>query len=261
MKKENISAIITEIERFSVHDGPGIRTVIFLKGCPLKCAWCHNPECISFEKQTLIYKEKCIGCGKCADGCFAGARVECGREMSTYDVMIEVLADRSYYGELGGVTISGGEPLAHRDFTSALIDACHAENIRVGIETSLYRFDEEILSKADLIMADMKIFENELHKKWVGIGNDEIKKNLHIADELGKPIIIRTPIVPCINDTVENVSKTAEFLRGLKNVVKYELLPYHPLGVSKAEALGIEMKEFEAPSKEHMEELKKYAYI
>ncbi|MBQ1245707.1 MAG: glycyl-radical enzyme activating protein [Clostridia bacterium] len=261
MMENKLTALITEIERFSVHDGPGIRTTVFLKGCPLHCVWCHNPECISFEPQMLHYPEKCIGCGKCDEGCYAGARVLCGREMTVEDIMSEILADKPYYGEQGGVTISGGEPLAHREFTMALIEACHREGIHVGVESSLYRFDEEILSSLDLIMADLKIFDDDKHKKYVGIGNEAIKQNLRRADALGIPMIIRTPIVPGINDTVENISATAEFLRTLKNVTAYELLPYHPLGISKATALGIEMQEFTVPTSTQMEELKKYAHL
>lgn len=259
MSEKKISALITEIERFSVHDGPGIRTAVFLKGCPLHCAWCHNPECISFEQQTMLYPEKCIGCGKCAEGCYAGARVVCGKDMTVDEVMVEILADKVYYGERGGVTISGGEPLAHREFTMALIEACHKEGIHVGVETSMYRFDEELLGSLDLIMADMKIFDAALHKRYVGIGNEEIKENLRKANALGIPMIIRTPIVPGVNDTQDNVSQTAAFLRELENVTAYELLPYHPLGISKATALGMEMQEFSIPSSKQMEELKQYA--
>ena len=261
MMENKLTALITEIERFSVHDGPGIRTTVFLKGCPLHCVWCHNPECISFEPQMLYYPEKCIDCGKCDEGCYAGARVLCGREMTVEDIMSEILADKPYYGEQGGVTISGGEPLAHREFTMALIEACHREGIHVGVESSLYRFDEELLSSLDLIMADLKIFDDDKHKTYVGIGNEDIKQNLRRADTLGIPMIIRTPIVPGINDTVENISATAEFLRTLKNVTAYELLPYHPLGISKATALGIEMQEFTVPTSTQMEELKKYAHL
>lgn len=257
--KDKTRVLVTEIERFSVHDGPGIRTVVFLKGCPLNCAWCHNPECISFDRQTLLYKEKCIGCGKCADGCYSGARVECGKEMTVEEVMAEILEDRSYYGEKGGVTISGGEPLAHREFTLALIKACRKEKIHVGIETSLYRYDEEILGSIDLIMADLKIFDSSLHKKWVGIENQEIKENFRRTNTLGIPMIVRTTIVPGINDTAENVSQTASFLRTLENVIAYELLPYHAMGVSKAIALGQEMWEFSTPTIKQMEELKRYA--
>ena len=259
MNEQKITALITEIERFSVHDGPGIRTAVFLKGCPLSCAWCHNPECISFKHEVMIYPEKCIRCGKCAEGCYAGAKVMCGREMTVDEVMTEVLADRAYYGDQGGLTISGGEPLAHREFTMSLIEACHSESIHVGVETSMYRFDGELLASLDLIMADMKIFDNETHKKYVGIGNEEIKENLRRANELGVPMIIRTPIIPGINDTVENVSQTAAFLRTLDNVIAYELLPYHPLGISKAVALGLDMQEFTTPSQQQMEELRKYA--
>jgi len=139
-----MTALVTEIQRFSIHDGPGIRTTVFLKGCPLNCAWCHNPECISFDKEEFFYPEKCIGCGKCNEGCFAGARVPCGKEMTPEEVLREVLEDKAYYGKEGGLTVSGGEPLAHRDFTLSLIRLAKDAGIGVGVETTLYRFDREI---------------------------------------------------------------------------------------------------------------------
>ena len=114
--------IVADIQRNSIHDGPGIRTTVFLKGCPLNCAWCHNPECISFTPQIMYYPEKCIGCGYCEKGCFSGARVMCGKEMNLQEVMNEILLDKDYYGEDGGVTISGGEPFAQRSFLNELID-------------------------------------------------------------------------------------------------------------------------------------------
>lgn len=254
-------ALITEIERYSIHDGPGIRTVVFLKGCPLRCAWCHNPECISFETQELYYPEKCIGCGKCAEGCYSGARVVCGSLMSTDEVLEEVLRDRLYYGDDGGVTVSGGEPLARRDFTLELLRACRAEGIGTAMESSMYRYDAEILSELDVLMTDIKIFDCDTHKKYTGIGNTEILENIKAADSAGIRMIIRTPVMAGVNDSLENIRATAAFVRGLRNAVKYELLPYHPLGLSKATALGAEMQRFEAPSKERMEELKKYADI
>lgn len=254
-------ALITEIERYSIHDGPGIRTVVFLKGCPLHCAWCHNPECISFEKQELYYAEKCIGCGRCAEGCYSGARVVCGSPMSTDEVLDEVLRDRLYYGDNGGVTISGGEPLARRDFTLELLRACRAEGVGTAMESSMYRYDGEILSELDVLMTDIKIFNSDAHKKYTGIGNTEILENIRAADKAGVRMIIRTPVMVGVNDSLENIGATADFVRGLRNAVKYELLPYHPLGLSKATALGIEMQRFEAPSKERMEELKKYADV
>ena len=194
-------------------------------------------------------------------GCYSGARTECGREMSVSEVMADILADKLYYRTSGGVTLSGGEPLAHREFALALIKACREEKIHTGIETSLYRFDHNLLSSCDLIMADLKIFDDALHKKWTGIGNDEIKKNLKRADALNLPIIVRTPILPGINNTEENIRKTAGFLRELKNIQAYELLPYHPLGLSKAAALGLEMQKFPIPTSQEMEELKRYAEL
>lgn len=256
-----MKTLVTEIERFSTHDGPGIRTVVFLKGCPLHCAWCHNPECISFEKETLFYPEKCIHCGKCDEGCYAGARVPCGRELTPEEVLDEVLQDRDYYGAEGGVTVSGGEPLAHPDFTRRLLTLCRENGVRTGIETSLYRFDREILSLCDVLMTDIKIFDPNLHREYTGIGNAEILANIREADALQIPMIVRTPIVPGVNDTAENIAETAAFLRGCSNVIRYELLPYHPLGLSKAEALGKPMKRFEVPEKEKMERLKDYAVL
>lgn len=252
-------ALVTEIQRFSIHDGPGIRTTVFLKGCPLRCAWCHNPECISFEIQEMRYPDKCIGCGRCAEGCYSGARVSCGRLMSTDEVLAEVLRDSVYYGKDGGVTVSGGEPLAHREFTLELLRACRENGIGAAMESSMYRFDQEILSELDVLMTDIKVFDNSTHIKYTGIPNVEILENIRKADEMGIPMIVRTPVVVGINDSTENIRLTADFLRTLKNVLKYELLPYHPLGAQKARALGIEYAEFDVPSKKHMEELSVYA--
>ena len=148
--------IVADIQRASIHDGPGMRTTVFLKGCPLRCAWCHNPECTSYKPQYMYYHERCIGCGKCEEGCFSGARVICGKEMTVEDVMKEVLLDRTYYAEEGGVTFSGGEPLAQKEFLSALIDACREKHIHCAVETSLIYYDEDIFKKLDLVMADLK---------------------------------------------------------------------------------------------------------
>lgn len=256
-----MDTLVTEIERFSTHDGPGIRTVVFLKGCPLNCRWCHNPECISFGEEEMYYPEKCIGCGKCAEGCYSGARVKCGRRMLPEDVMNEVLEDREYYGENGGVTVSGGEPLAHREFTLQLLRLAGKNGISRGLETSMYRYDGEILGEVDYLMADIKIFDTGLHRQYTGTGNEDILGNIEKADGLGIPIEIRTPVIPGVNDTAENIMSTADFLRKLKNIRKYVLLPYHPLGVTKAKALGREVSVFETPSGEKMEELRKYAQL
>ncbi|MBE6546738.1 MAG: glycyl-radical enzyme activating protein [Ruminococcaceae bacterium] len=254
-----IKGLVADIERFSTHDGPGIRTVVFLKGCPLRCAWCHNPECISYEPQELFYPERCIGCGKCAEGCYSGARVMCGREMCAEEVMEEVLRDRAYYGQIGGVTVSGGEPLAQPAFTRELIEACRREGISVAIESSMIRYDEELLSGIDLLMADIKVMDDGLHRTYTGVSNRRILENLRRADALGVPMLIRTPIIPGVNDTQKNIAETADFLRTLRHLRGYELLPYHPLGQSKAEALGLCRPAFSVPTKEKMEELRTYA--
>ncbi|MBQ7841243.1 MAG: radical SAM protein [Lachnospiraceae bacterium] len=253
-----INGIVADIQRASVHDGPGIRTTVFLKGCPLHCAWCHNPECIDFRPQVMYYPEKCIGCGLCDKGCFSGARVICGKEMSVQDVLKEVLLDRDYYGTEGGITISGGEPLAQRQFVNALIDACKKENIRCAMETSLIFYDEETFKKLDLVMADLKIWDNELHKKYTGVENVKIKEHFRRLNGLGIPIIARTPVISEIDQQIAQISK---FLSELENVKKYELLPYHPLGESKREALGMTAENFTIPSAEYMKELEKYVFV
>ena len=253
-----ISGIVADIQRASVHDGPGIRTTVFLKGCPLHCAWCHNPECIDFKPQTMYYPEKCIGCGLCNQGCFSGAKVICGKEMTVEEVVKQVLLDKDYYGTDGGVTISGGEPFAQRAFLSALIDACKAEGIHCAVETSLIYFDTEIFRKIDLVMADLKIWDDEIHKKYTGVSNYAIKENFRKLSELGIPVIARTPVIPEISQEIDRIS---EFLKNLDNVEKYELLPYHPLGGAKREALGIELDGFSIPSKEFMKELEKYVFV
>ena len=253
-----IKGIVADIQRASVHDGPGIRTTVFLKGCPLHCAWCHNPECIEYKPQTMYYPEKCIGCGLCEEGCFSGARVICGREMTVEEVLKQVLLDKEYYGDEGGVTFSGGEPLAQREFLNALIDACKEQGIHCAIETSLIYFDAEIFGKVDLVMADLKIWDDELHRKYAGVGNEKIKEHFRKLNKMAVLIIARTPVIPEITQEIDKIS---EFLQKLDKVEKYELLPYHPLGDAKREALGIETDGFTIPSKEYMKELEKYVFI
>ena len=188
--------IVTDIQRASVHDGPGLRTTVFFKGCPLNCKWCHNPECISFEKQILQYPEKCIGCGMCDKGCFSGAKVLCGKEMTPKEILKEILLDKPYYASDGGVTFSGGEPFAQREVLEETIDLAKENGINCAVETSLVYFDERIFSKLDLVMADLKIWDDGLHKKYTGVSNKVIIENFKKLNSLGVPIIARTPIVP-----------------------------------------------------------------
>ncbi len=257
----NLKAIITEIERSSFEDGPGLRTVVFFKGCPLDCKWCHNPECIPPEPQMMFYPEKCIGCGLCEKGCFAGAKVLCGKEMTDDEIFQQILLDKDYYSKGGGVTFSGGEPLMQPQMLKSLIKKCKNAGIRTAIETSLCIFDSEILSEIDFVMADFKVFDNKKHIEYVGIDNKIIKENFKKLDALNVPFLVRTPIIPGVNDTVEEISAITEFLKQFKNVVGYELLPYHPLGVTKQKALGLPITEFSIPTNSQMEVLKKYADI
>ena len=250
--------IVTDIQRSSVHDGPGLRTTVFFKGCPLKCRWCHNPECISFEKQILQYPEKCIGCGMCDKGCFSGAKVVCGKEMTAQEILKEILADKAYYGNDGGVTFSGGEPFAQREVLEETIDLAKENGINCAVETSLVYFDERIFTKLDLVMADLKIWDDVLHIEYTGVSNEVIIENFRKLDELGIPIIARTPVIPEIEQGIDKIS---QFLKGLENVKQYELLPYHPLGEAKRTAIGLEKTHFSVPSKEYMKELEQYVFI
>ncbi len=255
------TALITEIVRASFVDGPGMRTVVFFKGCPLSCVWCHNPECINPQQQMLFYPEKCIACNMCEKGCFSGAKVICGDEMTANQIFSQIVADKKSYGKEGGVTFSGGEPLIHPDMLIELISLCKKSGIATAIETSLYIYNENILSNLDLVMADFKIWDSDKHKKYTGVDNAIIKENFERLDKLGVPFIVRTPIIPEINDTKEEILSIKKFLKKFKNIRKYELLPYHPLGISKRRALGIEPIEFEIPKNEKMEELLSYANL
>ena len=257
----NNVAIVADIQRASIHDGPGIRTTIFFKGCPLNCAWCHNPECIKKEAQILYYPEKCIGCGMCDNGCFSGAKVVCGIEMTVQEIFNEILLDKVYYADGGGVTFSGGEPMMYPQVINELISLCRKEGINTAIETSLIYFDEKIFGSLDFIMADFKIWDSTKHKKYTGVSNEIIKENFKKLDMLNVPFIVRTPIIPEINDTVEEIKSIRNFIKKFRNIVSYELLPYHPLGLEKQKALGIKEIKFLIPQALKMKELQRYANL
>lgn len=252
------TAIITDIQRASFHDGTGIRTTVFFKGCPLSCKWCHNPECISFEPEELFYREKCIGCGRCSEGCYAGAKVLCGKSMTAGEVLRIVSRDKPYYRDGGGVTFSGGEPLAQKEFLKECIGLCKEQGISSAVETSLIYFDEDIFKSLELVMADLKIWDSDIHKKYTGVGNEKIIENFKKLNKIGVPVIARTPVIPEIEQGIDKIS---EFLYSLKNVKKYELLPYHTIGNAKREALEREFPVFTVPTKEYMEELNRYVFI
>lgn len=253
-----MTGMVADIQRCSIHDGPGIRTTVFFKGCPLRCQWCHNPECIAFAPEELYYADKCIGCGQCAKGCFSGARVICGKEMTPAQLLEEIKRDQPYFGAEGGVTFSGGEPFAQKQFLAEIADACHGAGIRTAVETSMLLFDEAVLRKMDLIMADLKIWDDALHRQYTGVSNQAIKEHLKKADALGIPMILRTPVIPQIDQGIPCI---AEFVRSLKNARQYELLPYHPLGDTKRQALGQDAPPFTVPTLEFMKEVNRYAFL
>lgn len=251
-------AIIADIRRASLHDGSGFRTTVFFKGCPLSCVWCHNPECISARPETLYYPEKCIGCGMCEKGCFSGAKVVCGKEMTADEIMTEIRLDKPYYGENGGVTFSGGEALLYPEILRELIGKCKSEGINTAVETSLFIFFEDILKSLDFVMADLKIWDDELHKKYTGVSNGPILENFKKLDALGVPFLVRTPLIPTVTDSKENISQIKDFIKNFKNITKYELLPYNPLGNSKLTALGRDQVKF-TREQTPIKELEKYA--
>lgn len=255
----DIKGMVADIQRCSIHDGPGIRTTVFLKGCNLKCAWCHNPETVDPKPEWMLNPEKCIHCGHCDEECYSGARILCGKEYTVDEILKEILLDEPYYGRDGGLTISGGEPLMQHEFVLALLKAAKLNGINVAIESNMtfpFKIVGPIVSECDLIMADLKIWDNETHKEWTGLGNGIIRENLCKISELGIPIILRTPIIPSINATENEIASIARFASSLSSLLYYEILPYHPLGQSKnLREGGFMCQEFEMPKKELMHEL------
>lgn len=265
-----MKGIITNIQRFSLTDGDGIRSTVFFKGCNLSCTWCHNPETIKRNPELMFYETKCISCGKCfetcpkgahklVDGkhiidrklcvncgkcasvCYAEALVMCGKEMTVSEVLAEVIQDKAYYDtSCGGVTLSGGEILCQKDFAIALSEELKKEGIHVAIETNLcFSFDyaKELLEKVDFVMCDLKIWDDELHTKYAGAGNSHIIENIKKLDKAGTPFIVRTPLIPGATDDEKNIENIANFIKTLKNLKRYEILNYNPLGEGKYKAL------------------------
>ena len=284
------TAQIGGIQRFSISDGPGIRTTVFFKGCPLKCKWCHNPELVSFDQDLIYTESRCIRCGTCIGACHAGALsardgcihvnrdicdmcLDCASacpakalravsgDKTVAEIMDTVVRDRTYYEESGGgVTLSGGEVLSQADFAYELALACKEEGISVVLDTSGYGRAEDLLRLAviaDTILFDVKAGTDEHHRDLIGVSLGSIRANLDLlaADEtLRSKVIIRMPLVKGVNDTDEDIRGTCEYLRG-KGFREADLLPYHDLGVSKLRGLGREVVRFEAPSDERLRQI------
>jgi pyruvate formate lyase activating enzyme len=263
--------MVFDIQRFAVHDGPGIRTLVFLKGCPLSCAWCENPESQSLQPQLLFHPGRCIGCGTCVAECPNGAlsmqgeslrcdrglcrnclrcvrvcpsraREQCGELKTVEEVLAIVRKDKSFYVKSGGgVTLSGGEPLQQAEFATALLEAFKAENIHTALETcGLWSWSsfESLLPFLDLVLFDVKHIDPAEHQRGTLISNERILQNLRTISERGKQVIARLPIIPGFNDGEDIAARTADWLRQSKSVCIVHILPYHELGVHKYRLLG-----------------------
>ena len=273
-----MTAVIFDIQRNSFVDGPGIRTTVFFKGCNLKCKWCHNPESQNFEKQMMIYKNKCTGCGKCASVCphhlssceFCGkceilcpndARKVCGKEYTPEEVLKEVIKDKTFYETSnGGVTFSGGECMLQADFLCETLKLCKENGIHTAIDTAgcvSWEHIEKIMPYADMFLYDVKCFDEQKHKEYTGVSNKLILENLKkISDTGDKEIIIRIPVIHGVNDDEKEMGMIAEFLKGIR-YTSVDLLPYHKMGEHKYDALDMDYTEFEVPDKAVIDGYKK----
>lgn len=284
-----MTGTIFDIKRFAVHDGPGIRTTVFFKGCPLRCLWCHNPESMKIQRQIVFFENKCIGCGECfkrcpnkaievtpqgrkyyrdkctlcgtcVEYCYAEATVMQGKIASVEEVIEEVKKDIPFYENSGGgVTLSGGEPTMQPEFCIAILQESKKAGMHTALDTSGYvKFDifKEILKYVDLLLYDLKVMDPQKHKEYTGVTNEIILSNLKEVDKMNVPIEIRIPIIPGYNDLEDNLYATCEFINSLHNVQRIKMLPYHRLGEGKYTRLDMEykLKGLETPSKAYMEQ-------
>lgn len=285
--------IILNIERFAIHDGPGIRTVVFLKGCPLRCIWCTAPDSQNIFPEMKYFADKCLrcakcvevcplkaitvsgsgeiltdiqscdNCGKCAEVCLADARRIAGKEMTVEEVLNEVEKDVVFYWNSGGgVTLSGGEPMMQPEFSLELLKACQDKGIHTAIETCAYmKWDilDEMLKYVDFVFVDIKHMSPVEHEKLTGKTNELILENISkiAAKYPDKPLIVRIPVIPGYNDSDENIASIAQFVHQLQGSPEIELLPYHKLGVTSYSTLfrDYSLSVVESPDADHMNAL------
>lgn len=285
------SGMVFDIQRICVHDGPGIRTSVFLKGCSLHCFWCHNPESIKGHRQLMVFPQKCIACGDCVTACKQGANqindgvhrfnrdlcIECGQcaktceakalvmsgnVMTVTEVMDEIVKDIAFYKTSnGGATFTGGEPLLQIDFLEELVMACKDQNIHTAIETAgnvSWESFKRILPYTDLFLYDLKVLNPTLHKQVTGSYNERCLSNLRQLADQGCRVKVRIPIIPHVNDSEEFIQEVKLFLGGINGNIEVELLPFHKMGRSKYDSLELDYKagELEPPDQDLMQRLK-----
>ncbi len=280
--------LIFDIKKYAIHDGPGIRTTVFFKGCPLTCFWCHNPEGKSREPEFMWWKERCIHCKTCQDVCPKGAisfsdkflldENKCdlcrtcltachsqaleliGKEMTVADVMKEIQKDTIFYDESkGGVTFSGGEPLMQPDFLYTLLKSCRNQGIHTAVDTCGYAPPDVLLKISqytDLFLYDIKVIDDEIHKKAAGVSNRLILENLRKLLHNKKKVIVRFPLIPGVNDTEKDILELGEFVSSI-HVEEISVLPYHKAGVEKGNRLGKSVFGIDPPSAEAVDDVVK----
>jgi pyruvate formate lyase activating enzyme len=285
-----MTGTIFNIMRFAVNDGPGIRTTVFLKGCPLACAWCHNPEGLTIAHEVAYRQDRCahcgacieacpehalsegvtgvqraqelcVACGTCAGTCVTGAREEMGREITVDALMRELVKDRVFYDESGGgVTFSGGEPLLQYEFLMEALTACRTADLRTAVETTGFASWEKVralIPLTDLFLYDVKLMDGERHRQFTGVSNTRILENLRALADAGAQVTVRVPLVPGVNDDEENIRQIARFVADLGTVPSIHLLPFHAGASGKYHALGMEytMEGMRSPSPASLQSL------
>jgi pyruvate formate lyase activating enzyme len=251
-------AVVFNIMRYGVHDGPGIRTTVFYKGCPMSCKWCHNPEGLDPEPQAVFDPRKCIMCRRCetrpADSCPTGARETIGYEISVGELMAEIKKDLPFYEQSGGgVTFSGGEPFFQAEFLLAALAGCGEEHISTAIDTSGYCDTGALLKAAETancFLYDIKFIDSGKHEKYCGVPNGLILKNLERLAETKAKILIRIPVIPTVNDDMPEMTAIHNFICGMKNIQAVHLLPYHNIQTEKYKRVGKQYGLAEIPGDE-----------